>query len=101
MTSQPAIFKRAQVRDPRGDVWSIVVEDRLDPRLRKLARDAAETFGRYAMVLIAPNGRHAEVLLDANVLQVDSELARYTTAIKDGAWTSELSALVTEADATT
>jgi hypothetical protein len=90
VSSQPTIFKRAQVRDPQGQTWLIVVEDRLDPNQRQLARDSAERYGRYAMTIYAPNGQRAEVLLNANVLQVDRELSRYQREITAGRWGSDL-----------
>lgn len=90
MSGKPRIFKRAVVRDPRGQLWHIVVEDRLDPALVKLARDAAERFGRYAMMIYAPNGRSVEVLRDANTLQADNELERYCREIAAGRWGADL-----------
>lgn len=90
MSSSPVIFKRAYVRDPQGQTWVIVVEDRLDPAVVKLARDAAESFGRYAMIIHAPNGRSAEVLTGANTIQADNELNRYRNEIAAGAWGADL-----------
>ena len=92
MTSEPRIFKRASVRDPNGQVWTIVVEDRLDPKQAKLARDSAERYGRYTMTIHAPNGRTTEVLKDAHTIQADSELDRYCREIAAGAWGTELAA---------
>jgi hypothetical protein len=90
VSGEPRIFKRAAVRDPRGQIWHIVVEDRLDPALAKLARDAAERFGRYTMTIYAPNGRSIEALRDANTIQVDNELNRYRRAIAAGTWGADL-----------
>ena len=90
MSSEPTIFKRAQVRDPNGQIWHLIVEDRLDPTHAKLARDAAERYGRYTMTIVAPNGKTAQVLQDANTVQTDAELARYQGAITSGAWGAEL-----------
>lgn len=90
MSSEPRIFKRASVRDPRGGLWTIVVEDRLDPAVAEVARDTAEAFGRYAMTIYAPNGRSTEALLAANTRQVDNEFNRYRQEIASGAWGAEL-----------
>jgi hypothetical protein len=90
MTSERRIFKRAYVTDPEGRMWTIVVEDRLDPAQARLARDAAERFGRYAMTIVAPNGRTAEVLTDANTIQTDNEFVRYQREIVAGTWGADL-----------
>ncbi len=90
MSSSPRIFKRAYVRDPQGQSWTIVVEDRLDPAVERLARDSAERFGRYAMTIVAPNGRSAEVLVSANTIQVDNQLDRFRREITAGTWGADL-----------
>jgi hypothetical protein len=78
------------VRDPNGQPWTVLVEDRLDPKVAALARDAAEAFGRYTMTIYAPNGRGVEVLKDANTLQADSEFNRFRREIASGAWGAKL-----------
>jgi len=90
VSSSPRIFKRAYVRDPQGQLWTIVVEDRLDPAVERLARDSAERFGRYAMTIVAPNGRSAEVLVSANTIQVDNQLDRFRREIAAGTWGADL-----------
>ena len=90
MSSQKGPFKRALVRDPQGQIWTIVVEDRLDPKMARLARDSAERFGRYTMTIHAPNGQSAVVLQDANTIQTDNELARYQREIAAGTWGADL-----------
>jgi hypothetical protein len=94
--STPTIFKRASVDDPQGRQWTIVVDDRLDPRMERLARDTAERYGRYTMTIVAPDGRTVEVLKDAHEIQVDRELARFQAAIAAGDWGVELAPLAAE-----
>ena len=90
MSNEPRIFKRAWVRDPQGRTWSIVVEDRLDPKHAELARNSAERYGRYAMTIVAPNGKSASVLQDANTIQADTELERFRREITAGTWGADL-----------
>jgi hypothetical protein len=90
VSEERRIFKRAAVRDPQGQTWLIVVEDRLDPTKAKLARDAAERYGRYAMTIYAPNGRSVAVLQDANTIQTDNELNRFRREIAAGRWGADL-----------
>lgn len=90
MSSQPVIFKRVHVRDPQGQTWVIVIDDRLDQAKAGLARAAAERYGRFAMTIVAPNGRQVELLKDANTIQADAELARYQREIAAGTWGAEL-----------
>jgi hypothetical protein len=90
VSNEPRIFKRAWVRDPQGRTWSIVVEDRLDPKHAELARDSAERYGRYAMTIVAPNGKSVSVLQDANTIQTDTEMERYRRGIAAGTWGDDL-----------
>lgn len=99
MSTHSTVFKRASVHDSYGRRWSIVVDDRLDPRMDRLARDTAERYGRYTMTIVAPDGRTAEVLKDANSLQVDSEMARFQAEIAAGEWGGELAPLAASAAA--